>query len=229
MTFSTKAASVAAIAMFTVATGFVGGISRADDTLPLGAAPTAAAAPSPSSAPAPTAYAVLQEGISPLSTPEPQADIPAPSERSHASLAALVADTDVSAPLDEQTRCLAAAVFYEARSETLEGQLAVARVIINRARSERFRPTLCGVVTQPGQFSFVRGGCDPAARCHPSALEARCGDQPYRACRRLGQRGRGGALFPRPPGQDRMGAPASGGDRQSRFLSLISKLLVIPA
>jgi spore germination cell wall hydrolase CwlJ-like protein len=147
--------------MFTVATGFVGGISRADDTLPLGAAPTAAAAPSPSSAPAPTAYAVLQEGISPLSTPEPQADIPAPSERSHASLAALVADTDVSAPLDEQTRCLAAAVFYEARSETLEGQLAVARVIINRARSERFRPTLCGVVTQPGQFSFVRGGVIP--------------------------------------------------------------------
>ncbi len=73
----------------------------------------------------------------------------------------MVADTDVSAPLDEQARCLASAVFYESRSETLEGQLAVARVIINRAKSERFRPTLCGVVAQPGQFSFVRGGVVP--------------------------------------------------------------------
>ena len=35
-------------------------------------------------------------------------------------------------------------------------------MIINRAKSERFRPTLCGVVAQLGQFSFVRGGVVPA-------------------------------------------------------------------
>jgi spore germination cell wall hydrolase CwlJ-like protein len=38
------------------------------------------------------------------------------------------------------------------------GQLAVADVIINRAKSGRFPSTICGVVTQAGQFSFVRNG-----------------------------------------------------------------------
>lgn len=167
MTFAHKAASGAAIIMLSLTAAFVGGISRADDSIPQRAAQTAANSPtvsgpaSAANATAPVAYAVLQEGISPLSTPSEPADAPAQQEKSYSSLAAMVADTDVSAPLDEQARCLASAVFYESRSETLEGQLAVARVIINRAKSERFRPTLCGVVTQPGQFSFVRGGVIP--------------------------------------------------------------------
>ena len=159
MTFTTKAASGAAIIMLTMTAAFVGGISRADESIPQSAAQTAAT-PSNSSS-VPVAFAVLQEGASPLSTPEQQTDAPAQPEKSYNTLSAMVADTDVSAPLDEQARCLASAVFYESRSETLEGQLAVARVIINRAKSERFRPTLCGVVAQPGQFSFVRGGVVP--------------------------------------------------------------------
>jgi hypothetical protein len=65
--------------------------------------------------------------------------------------------------IDQQMRCLATAVFYEARSESLAGKLAVARVVINRADSGRFPTSLCGVVTQPGQFSFVRGGQLPSA------------------------------------------------------------------
>ena len=158
MTFVSKAASGAVIAMIGLTAAFVGGISRADDSVPRSAAQTVANASTPV---VPAVYAVLQEGAPSLSTPESQENSPATQEKSYSSLAALVADTDVSAPLDEQTRCLASAVFYEARSETLEGQLAVARVIINRVRSERFRPTLCGVVTQPGQFSFVRGGVIP--------------------------------------------------------------------
>lgn len=64
--------------------------------------------------------------------------------------------------MDEETRCLASAVFFEARSESLSGQLAVAHVVINRARSGRFARSLCGVVKQRGQFSFVRGGVIPA-------------------------------------------------------------------
>ena len=81
-----------------------------------------------------------------------------------ASLAALVDrnDDDV-AGLDTEMRCLASAIFYEARSESLQGKLAVARVIINRSDSGRFPSSLCGVVTQPGQFSFVRGGRIPTA------------------------------------------------------------------
>lgn len=63
--------------------------------------------------------------------------------------------------LDEQSNCLAVAVYHEARGETLEGQLAVANVILNRAQSDRYPSSWCGVVKQPWQFSFVRGGRFP--------------------------------------------------------------------
>ncbi len=59
--------------------------------------------------------------------------------------------------------CLANAVYFEARGESLEGQLAVAEVVLNRARSGRYPTTWCGVVTQRSQFSFVRGGIIPRA------------------------------------------------------------------
>ena len=59
--------------------------------------------------------------------------------------------------------CLANAVYFEARGETLEGQLAVAEVVLNRARSGRYPTTWCGVVTQRAQFSFVRSGVIPRA------------------------------------------------------------------
>jgi spore germination cell wall hydrolase CwlJ-like protein len=79
------------------------------------------------------------------------------------TLAELVDAWDVDGTLDAETKCLATAVFYEARSESLAGQLAVAHVVIGRAKSGRFPTSLCGVVTQPGQFSFVRGGRLPEA------------------------------------------------------------------
>lgn len=72
-------------------------------------------------------------------------------------------DVDADDEMDAETRCLATTVFYEARSESLAGQLAVAHVVLERARSGRFPSSLCGVVTQPGQFSFVRGGRLPQA------------------------------------------------------------------
>jgi spore germination cell wall hydrolase CwlJ-like protein len=65
---------------------------------------------------------------------------------------------------DAEQDCLANAVYFEARGEPLEGQLAVAEVVLNRAASGRYPATLCGVVTQPWQFSFVnRTGRIPAA------------------------------------------------------------------
>jgi len=79
------------------------------------------------------------------------------------SLDELVAETDLDESLDAEMRCLATAVYYEARSESLAGQLAVAHVVLSRARSGRFPSSLCGVVTQRGQFSFVRAGQLPAA------------------------------------------------------------------
>ena len=65
-------------------------------------------------------------------------------------------------PLDEQTNCLATAVYFEARGESLEGQYAVARVVMNRAVSGKYPPDWCSVVKQPAQFSFVRNGQFPA-------------------------------------------------------------------
>jgi N-acetylmuramoyl-L-alanine amidase len=63
--------------------------------------------------------------------------------------------------LDRETECLAASVYFESKTEPLEGQLAVAEVVINRAESGRFAKSICGVVFQKGQFSFVRGGGFP--------------------------------------------------------------------
>jgi hypothetical protein len=80
------------------------------------------------------------------------------------SLAELVAATDRPAEIDPELRCLAGAVYFESRGESLAGQLAVAHVVINRAKSGRFPKSLCGVVHQPSQFSFVRHGKMPAIR-----------------------------------------------------------------
>jgi hypothetical protein len=86
-----------------------------------------------------------------------------PDETDHRSLGALVSDYSASDTPDAETDCLARAVYWEAKGEPLAGQLTVAEVIINRAHSGRFASTVCGVVRQAGQFSFVRRGSIPAA------------------------------------------------------------------
>ena len=78
-------------------------------------------------------------------------------------LYALVDKFATNAPLDVQTNCLATAVYFEARGESLEGQLAVAHVVMNRAASGRYPTDWCSVVKQPAQFSFVRRGQFPQA------------------------------------------------------------------
>lgn len=54
--------------------------------------------------------------------------------------------------------CMAAAIFFEARSEPLSGQQAVAEVVMNRVASPRWPNTICGVVFQHKQFSFTHDG-----------------------------------------------------------------------
>ena len=78
------------------------------------------------------------------------------------SLAELVATQAEPAELTSEMECLAGAIYFEAKSETLAGQLAVGRVIVARAKSGRFPTSYCGVVYQPSQFSFVRGRSMPA-------------------------------------------------------------------
>jgi Cell Wall Hydrolase len=77
-------------------------------------------------------------------------------------LYALVDRYSAGAPLDEEATCLATAVYFEARGESPEGQLAVARVVMNRAASGKYPPSWCSTVKQPAQFSFVQHGRFPA-------------------------------------------------------------------
>ena len=64
---------------------------------------------------------------------------------------------------DRERRCLATAIYFEARGEPVRGQVAVAQVILNRVRSPIFPETICGVVYQGQmqkgcQFSFTCDG-----------------------------------------------------------------------
>ena len=93
--------------------------------------------------------------------PDRAPDFTTPERNERRSLAALVGDLAGSDTPDEQTECLARAVYYESQGEPLTGQLSVAEVIINRSRSGRFASSICGVVRQAGQFSFVRRGHIP--------------------------------------------------------------------
>ena len=77
-------------------------------------------------------------------------------------LYALVDRFSAGAPLTDEANCIAVAVYHEARGESLEGQLAVAKVIMNRAASGKYPTSWCGVVKQPWQFSFVRKGHFPS-------------------------------------------------------------------
>jgi spore germination cell wall hydrolase CwlJ-like protein len=69
-------------------------------------------------------------------------------------------------------QCLAEAVYYEARSESEDGQRAVAQVVLNRVRHPAYPGSVCGVVYQgpmrPGggcQFTFT---CDGSLAARPS-------------------------------------------------------------
>lgn len=77
--------------------------------------------------------------------------------------------------------CLTAAVYYEARSQSDDGQRAVAQVVLNRVRDRAFPASVCGVVYQGAhrasgcQFSFTCDGSmtgrrDPASWAHAQQI-----------------------------------------------------------
>lgn len=93
-----------------------------------------------------------------------QEDDAGESSQQHETLAALVDAQPHDDDLDRQMHCLASAIYFEARGESLAGQLAVGRVIVQRTISGRFPDSYCGVVFQRSQFSFVRGSKMPTVR-----------------------------------------------------------------
>lgn len=68
----------------------------------------------------------------------------------------------LAATPDRQRACLAKAVYWEARGESFNSQIAVAQVVLNRVEDGRFRSDICGVVFQRNargcQFAWVCAG-----------------------------------------------------------------------
>ena len=180
-----RAAGIAVAAL-----GFTASPAAANPFLFLQAAPTtvAAALPSPSAAAATAAGLAINTAklpsvlnyetdfgtpLSELVTARPIVEAsPAvaakaavltekPRSKSLGDLVHQFSSTDVP---DNEHECLAGAVYFESKGEPLEGQLAVAKVILNRASSGKYPTSLCGVVKQKSQFSFVRGGRIPAIK-----------------------------------------------------------------
>ena len=55
----------------------------------------------------------------------------------------------------EQHKCLAMNIYHEARSESMQGQIAVAQVTLNRVEHDKWPSTICEVVYEPKQFSWT--------------------------------------------------------------------------
>ena len=73
-------------------------------------------------------------------------------------------------------KCLANAIYFEARGEPARGQIAVAQVVLNRAFSGKYPDTVCGVVYQNAsrhlacQFTFACDGIPDVVK-QPEAME----------------------------------------------------------
>ena len=86
-----------------------------------------------------------------------------PAVRPSGDLAAMVAELRGPEAGSRELECLATGIYFESKGEPLAGQLAVGKVIANRASSGgRFPSTYCGVLFQRGQFSFVHGHSLPS-------------------------------------------------------------------
>ncbi len=97
--------------------------------------------------------------LGPLVARQPEATI-LPRAGAQPNYAALLAGEGGA----RERKCLAEAVYFEARSEPEEGQAAVAQVVLNRATSGLYPASICGVVYQNRshykacQFSFACEG-----------------------------------------------------------------------
>lgn len=126
-------------------------VAAADPATPLAYAPVDTNA---------AAFDAFDALIRPLA--KPAFDIPMPDPvNDHAWAANPIPD---SARSNAERRCLAEAVYFEARGEPIRGQIAVAQVVINRLRNPAYPGTVCGVVYQNQhmrnacQFSFACDG-----------------------------------------------------------------------
>lgn len=67
----------------------------------------------------------------------------------------------------KERECLAKAIYWEARNQSLDGKIAVGYVVINRVNAGLWHDTVCKVVFQGCQFSWV---CDGKGKKNLDAL-----------------------------------------------------------
>ncbi len=136
----------------------------------------------PASAPVPSASGALDLGAAP------------PFVLHTASLAAR----------KQTVNCLAAVVYYEAGTEPLEDQRAVAQVVLNRVRDHKFPPSVCGVVYQRGHHarrhirSHIRslGACQFSFACDGSSLRRPPGAKELARARGVAEQALNGRVAP---------------------------------
>ena len=106
--------------------------------------------------------AVLLNAAVPASTDPVVAALPFAAQLNSSNIASRLTAVD----------CLTSAIYYEAASENIIGQRAVAQVVLNRVRHAAYPKSVCGVVFQGSerstgcQFSFT---CDGSMARRPSA------------------------------------------------------------
>ncbi len=161
-------AALSAATVFTLASAEMSGAfaqEEANDGAASAAVEVAEEAPAPtfvsSEIVQPVPEVVEEDVVEPVEAAAPAAS----------SLRELVNATSTDFSLSEQMQCLAGAVYFEARGEPLAGQLAVAKVVMNRSEDRRFPDSYCGVVYQRAQFSFVKNGRMPRIRTSSNAWQ----------------------------------------------------------
>lgn len=117
-----------------------------------------------------------------------------------AALAGLFGSDDARAADQEELRCLALNIYWEARAGSLEDRWAIAHVTLNRVASPDFPDSICEVVQQGG--ALPEGGCQFSWWCDGRS-DTPFEEEAWREARRLAQRAltaplpdpTGGALF----------------------------------
>jgi spore germination cell wall hydrolase CwlJ-like protein len=141
--------------------------------LPLQATPSPdlASAAMPSAVAAPQPEPMVLREVAPSEALRINATIPFSAEPNPRAASTVFR---AAGPLDQlrSLQCLAEAVYYEARSESEDGQRAVAQVVLNRVRHPAYPGSVCGVVYQGPlragggcQFTFT---CDGSLAASPS-------------------------------------------------------------
>jgi spore germination cell wall hydrolase CwlJ-like protein len=145
MKFTPLAAMIAAV---TLCAGAITNAATLDLTTAAQAVPVQYQqnTPEPQTVPTPepaTALVLQQSGE--IVQPIPQDAVQ--EDEDFASLSAAVAAQDAQLDPSDELECLAVGIYYESKGE--------------RTQSGRFPKSVCSVLTQRGQFSFIRGGKVP--------------------------------------------------------------------